>query len=226
MADLWEDKRIHPYIINQKINQLIFIPAGCAHQVRRFRVIIIFLLLYSAYIPGEQSGTLYEVACDIMLPWSLSEYLKLADEFCAENLINDGPWMTDVVQTVITAFHAYMNIRSQLANMKALEVDGDWAASTAGYASPPIDDSLHLDPLSPESPLPAAFVPDIEQGQQTQQWDTGEDKKEKNKRNRELQKARMRTKQLQKTLELFNCPWCSTDGACSLFILKHMYVLK
>lgn len=167
-----------------------------------------------------------KVACDIVLPWSLSEYLKLADEFRAENLIDDGPWMTDVVQTVITAFHAYTNIRSQLANMKALEVDGDRVASTAGYAPPPIDDSLHLDPLSPESPLPAAFVPDIEQGQQTQQWDTGEDKKEKNKRNRELQKARMRTKQLQKTLEPFNCPWCSADGACSLFILKHMYVLK
>ena len=162
-----------------------------------------------------------------MLSWGLHEYLKLASEFRTENLI-DEPWMTDVVQTKVTAFHTYINIRSQLASMKAMEVDGDQAASTVDYdyVPPSVDDSSHLDPLSPESPLPDAFVPDIEQSQQTQQWDTGMDKKEKNRRNRELKRARMRAKQLQKTLEPFNCPWCSVDSACSLFILKHVYVFK
>ena len=61
LADLWEEKKIRPYIINQKIHQFIFIPAGCAHQVRTFGVIFIFLLLYPAYYtPGKQPGALCE----------------------------------------------------------------------------------------------------------------------------------------------------------------------
>ena len=33
LADLWEELVIRPYLINQKLNQFVFIPAGCAHQV-------------------------------------------------------------------------------------------------------------------------------------------------------------------------------------------------
>jgi lysine-specific demethylase 3 len=46
LMDLWIEKRIRPYIIHQKLYEFVFIPAGCAHQVRVFETIFIFLLLY------------------------------------------------------------------------------------------------------------------------------------------------------------------------------------
>lgn len=171
-----------------------------------------------------------KAACDFVLPWGLHQCLKLANEFRAENLVDD-PWMMDVVQTKLTALHAYMNVRSQLASMEAMEVDrfsanGDLAGNTTNLMPPSfsIEDTLHPEPLSPES-LPDNSVLDMEQDQQKQQRDIGAlDKSERNKRNRELKKASRRTKQSQKTLEPFICPWCSTHGSCSISILKHMYV--
>lgn len=163
-----------------------------------------------------------KVACDIVLPWGLPECLNLAEEFRAENMV-DYPWMVDVVQTKLTALHAYMNIRSQLAAMDCMEIE---LSETAGTSSMSLPFSFS-DPLRPKSPSPEFlspdnFVPDMDHGQQTQQSINLFDKKERNKRNRESKKEKRRTKQLQRTGEPFNCPWCPIKGSCSISILKHV----
>jgi hypothetical protein len=162
-----------------------------------------------------------KVACDVVLPWNLHECLKLAGEFRAENLIDD-PWMTDVVQTKLTALHAYINIRSQLMGVNAAEIaqfSGKEGCVGSASSTPP-SFSFELDPPSAE-PAPPDDI-DMDHGQQKEIGLL--DKKQKNRINRELKKASRRAKQSQRTGEPFGCPWCSVRGSCSVSILKHVCV--
>jgi hypothetical protein len=67
LADLWGELKIRPYLINQTLNQFVFIPAGCAHQVRlcegcsvcQYQSHICSLSVYY-HIPGEQPRGLYQ----------------------------------------------------------------------------------------------------------------------------------------------------------------------
>ena len=223
LADLWEEQKIRPYIIHQRLYQFVFIPAGCAHQVRPFVGYCIQLFYTLLIFQVSNQADCIKVACDIIPPWSLHECLKLAEEFRAENLIDD-PWMTDVVQTKLTALHAYMNVQSQLARLhstmevNSLSDEGDCASSPVVT----LEDSP-----GPESGSPADnndFVPGMEL---IQRGDNGIlDKREKNRRNREAKKASRHAKESEKTNEAFDCPWCSQRGGSSVSILKHMYVFR
>ncbi|KAI0691216.1 hypothetical protein C8T65DRAFT_711537 [Cerioporus squamosus] len=64
LRDLWDRKRVRPFVIKQTIGDAIFIPAGCAHQV------------------SNHTGCI-KVACDFVSPEGIEESVRVRSQLQA-----------------------------------------------------------------------------------------------------------------------------------------------
>jgi hypothetical protein len=107
---LFDKHKLRPFTIHQKPGEAVFIPAGCAHQVRFSNL----LQFFTHDLAGLQVCNITDsikIACDFLDADSVPASCQLGPEFRVQRL--SRKWPEDVLQFEITLWHAWTSLSRQ-----------------------------------------------------------------------------------------------------------------
>jgi hypothetical protein len=114
---LAEKHDIHPFTIHQSPGDAVFIPAGCAHQVR-CRNILDHTHLTITNLQVSNISDLIKIACDFLDSEGLAASSRLRHELRKQRLSHH--WPEDVLQFEVTLWHAWTSLLKQKAQLTAM----------------------------------------------------------------------------------------------------------
>jgi hypothetical protein len=107
---LAERHDVRPFSIHQRPGDAIFIPAGCAHQVRLPSILDVAHLNVAELQVSNMSDSI-KIACDFLDVDSLMASSQLVDAFREQRLLHH--WPEDVLQFEVTLWHAWTSLSKQ-----------------------------------------------------------------------------------------------------------------
>jgi len=114
---LAERRDIRPFTIHQRPGDAVFIPAGCAHQVR-YGNIPDHTRLTTTNLQVSNISDSIKIACDFLDSESLAASSRLRHELREQRLVRR--WPEDVLQFEVTLWHAWTSLLMQKEHLTAM----------------------------------------------------------------------------------------------------------
>ena len=145
-AQLWKEHGVCSFRVYQRPGEAIFIPAGCAHQVRLFSIKDgIALLMIKPSQVSNMSDSI-KIAIDYVSPENVDRCAQLTKEFREQN--KSKVWKEDILQLKAMMWFAWLSCCRQEEKLKG-EAGGSQSGES-GSVSPSASSSK---PRSSGSPM-------------------------------------------------------------------------
>lgn len=112
LCRLQERFGVTPWVIEQRVGDMVFIPAGCAHQVSRLQLVHLRAIDMSLLqVHNVQSAM--KIACDFVSPHNLQTTAELLPQQRQHRLKNEGHG-ADVLQLHTLLWYAWRSVSMRL----------------------------------------------------------------------------------------------------------------